>query len=122
MAGIAPMPAQVQYCAAKYAIVGAYRSLMCTAFTEAIHFNLLLPYFTDTPILSAPVRALLASGTMGKITDVVDAGTRLMSDNKITGRALVIGPKIKVDENCYGSRVFERYQGGHDLGGVWPGF
>lgn len=36
---------------------------------------------------------------MGKPEDVVDAGTRLMADSRINGRALAIGPKVTVDSN-----------------------
>ncbi len=35
---------------------------------------------------------------MGKPADVVDAGTRLMADDRIVGRALVVGPKVRIDE------------------------
>lgn len=35
---------------------------------------------------------------MGRPEDVVDAATRLVADTRIVGRALVIGPKIKVDD------------------------
>ncbi|KAG4437936.1 hypothetical protein IFR05_006606 [Cadophora sp. M221] len=35
---------------------------------------------------------------MGKPDDVVDAGTRLMADSTIHGRALVIGPSVKIDD------------------------
>jgi hypothetical protein len=41
---------------------------------------------------------LLAGGAIGKPEDVVDAGTRLMSDESIVGRALVIGPKVKIND------------------------
>jgi len=99
MAGIYPMPKQVQYSASKHAIVGVYRSLSCTAFTKGIRINLLMPYFTDTPMLSTIARVVLAGGPMGKIEDVVDAGTRLMGNNNIGGKALVIGPKVKVSED-----------------------
>lgn len=34
---------------------------------------------------------------MGKPEDVVDAGTRLMADSRINGRALAIGPRVTVD-------------------------
>lgn len=34
---------------------------------------------------------------MGKPEDVVDAGTRLMADSRISGRALAIGPRVTVD-------------------------
>ena len=99
MAGIAPFPGQVEYCAAKHGITGLYRSLMCTAFTKGIRVNLIMPYFTDTPIVSTVARVLLAGGPMGKVASVVDAGTRLMGNNNIGGRALVVGPRVKVNED-----------------------
>lgn len=59
---------------------------------------MLAPYFIDTPIVTIGARLLLAGGAMGKPEDVVDAGTRLMADTRIMGRALAIGPKVTVDE------------------------
>ena len=35
---------------------------------------------------------------MGKVEDVVDAGTRMVADSRILGRALVIGPKVTVKQ------------------------
>lgn len=34
---------------------------------------------------------------MGSPEDVIDAGTRLVADTRIIGRALVVGPKVRVD-------------------------
>jgi NAD(P)-dependent dehydrogenase (short-subunit alcohol dehydrogenase family) len=99
MAGIAPFPGQVEYCTAKHGITGLYRSLMCTAFTKGIRVNLIMPYFTDTPIVSTVARVLLAGGPVGKVASVVDAGTRLMGNNNIGGRALVVGPRANVGED-----------------------
>jgi NAD(P)-dependent dehydrogenase (short-subunit alcohol dehydrogenase family) len=59
--------------------------------------TVLCPYFIDTPIIPAGGRLLLAGGAMGKPEDVVDAGTRLMADSRIAGRALAIGPRVTVD-------------------------
>ena len=36
---------------------------------------------------------------MGKPEDVVDAGTRLMADSRINGRALAIGPRVRVGDD-----------------------
>jgi len=33
---------------------------------------------------------------MGKVEDVVDAGTRFVADSRILGRSLVIGPRMHV--------------------------
>lgn len=98
VASISPLPGQPQYCAAKHAVLGLFRSLRTTAFMEGVRVNMLCPYFIDTPIIPTEGRLLLAGSAMGKSEDVVDAGTRFMADTRICGRALVIGPKVKVDD------------------------
>jgi len=52
----------------------------------------------DTPLVNVSGRLLLAGAPTGKAEDVVDAGTRLMADTRIVGRALAVGPKLHVDE------------------------
>jgi hypothetical protein len=59
---------------------------------------MICPYFIETPLIPAGGRVLLAGAAFGQSEDVVDAGTRLMSDESIVGRALVIGPKVKVND------------------------
>ncbi len=73
---------------------------------------MLCPYFIDTPIIPVGGRVILAGGAMGKPEDVVDAGTRLIADKSIVGRALIIGPRVKVDgewkllpENAKGQEI-----------------
>ncbi len=56
---------------------------------------MLCPYFIDTPLIPLVAKVILAGGATGKPEDVVDAGTRLMSDTRIVGRALAVGPKVK---------------------------
>lgn len=97
VASIAPLAGSVQYSVAKHGVLGMFRSLRSTAFANGIRVNMLCPYFIDTPIIPAGGRLLLAGGATGKPEDVVDAGTRLMADTRIVGRALVIGPKVRVD-------------------------
>lgn len=58
-----------------------------------------MPYFIDTPLIPMAGRLFLAGTGMGKEEDVVDAGTRLMADNSIVGRALVIGPRVRIDDD-----------------------
>lgn len=99
VASLAPIAVQPQYCAAKHAVLGLFRSLRSTSFMHGIRVNLLCPYFIDTPILTTPARLLLAGGATGKVEDVVDAGTRFVADSRILGRAIVIGPKIHVKQN-----------------------
>ena len=60
---------------------------------------MICPYYIDTPLIPVAGRLLLAGGALGKTEDVVDAGTRLMADTRIVGRALAVGPKVRHDEN-----------------------
>jgi hypothetical protein len=63
---------------------------------QGIRVNCLFPYFIDTPIIPTVGRFVLAGGAMGQVEDVVAAGTRFVSDSRILGRSLVIGPKVHV--------------------------
>jgi NAD(P)-dependent dehydrogenase (short-subunit alcohol dehydrogenase family) len=77
-------------------VLGLFRSLRTTAFVKGVRVNLLCPYFVDTPLFTIAGRALIAGGAMGKAEDVVNAGTRFMADQRIVGRALIVGPKIRI--------------------------
>lgn len=59
---------------------------------------MIAPWYIDTPLVTPVGRILLAGAGKGTLEDVVDAGTRLMADTTIVGRALVVGPKAKVDD------------------------
>jgi NAD(P)-dependent dehydrogenase (short-subunit alcohol dehydrogenase family) len=98
VASIGPLPGQALYCTSKHGVLGLFRSLRSTAFVHGIRVNMLCPYFIDTPIIPIGGRLLLAGGAMGKPEDVVDAGTRLAADTRIFGRALVVGPKVRIDD------------------------
>jgi hypothetical protein len=102
IASLAPIAIQPQYGAAKHAVLGLFRSLRCSSGLQGIRVNLLCPYFIDTPIVTAGARFVLAGGAMGKVEDVVDAGTRFVADSRILGRALVIGPKMHVRQKDNG--------------------
>ena len=56
------------------------------------------PYFTDTSIIPQVGRAFLAGIGMGKQEDVVEAASRFVADTSTRGRALAVGPRIKLDE------------------------
>lgn len=60
---------------------------------------MICPYFIDTPLIPVIARIGLAGGATGRPEDVVDAATRLMADTRIIGRALVIGPKVRKDDD-----------------------
>lgn len=123
VASLCPVAIQPQYCAAKHAVLGLFRSLRSTSALQGVRVNLLCPYFIDTAIVPAGARVILAGGGMGKVEDVVDAATRFVADSSILGRALVIGPKLRIRQkedgewesatigtpNSIESAVFEPY-------------
>jgi NAD(P)-dependent dehydrogenase (short-subunit alcohol dehydrogenase family) len=97
IAGLCPLPGQTEYTVSKHGVMGLFRVLRGTAWTtRGIRVNALTPYFVDTPLLPKPALALLAGGAKAELEDVVDAATRLMADEEIRGRALLVGPKVRV--------------------------
>lgn len=99
LASFLPLVVLPLYASSKHAVLGLFRSLRLSSFVDGVRVNMLCPYFIDTPLLNVPARLALAGGGTGKLEDVVEAGTRLMADTTICGRALAVGPKVKVDEN-----------------------
>ncbi|KUJ13640.1 short chain dehydrogenase/reductase-like protein [Mollisia scopiformis] len=119
IASLCPIPHQIQYGTSKHAVLGLFRSLRSSSFIHGVRVNLLCPYFIDTPIIPAAGRLLLAGGAMGKPEDVVDAGTRLMADSRIAGRALAIGPKVMIDDEW--QLVPQNTKGGKEVA-VWEAY
>ena len=104
MASLAPIPTQPLYGVSKHGVCGLFRTLRSTAWVHGIRVNMLCPYFIDTPLVPPSARVILAGGAIGTLEDVVDAATRLTADNRIVGRSLYVGPKMKVvldKENNY---------------------
>lgn len=98
VASLIPLPGQSHYCMSKHAVLGLFRSLRGTAFMKNIRINMIAPYYTaQTKMLQPTAEALLLSGSAGpgQVPDVIDAATRLIADESIVGRALVIGPRLK---------------------------
>ncbi|KAI9655710.1 MAG: hypothetical protein M1821_005145 [Bathelium mastoideum] len=110
LASLVGIPGQALYGTSKHGVLGLFRSLRASSFALGIRLTMLCPYFIDTPLLSALARSLLAGGAMGKTEDVVDAASRLVSDTRIRGRVLVVGPKVKVRQKDDGSGQFELAQ------------
>lgn len=111
VASIIPLPGQSQYSMSKHAVLGLFRSLRGTAFLKDIRINMIAPYYTaQTKMLQATTEALMLAGSAGpgQVPDVIDAATRLIADETVAGRALVIGPRLKP----YDSEIFDQ---GHDL-------
>lgn len=105
VASLGPIVSQTLYGASKHGVLGVFRTLRASSFVEGIRVNAIFPYFIETPIMPAPARMLLAGAGVGKVEDVVDAGTRLVADSSILGRGLVIGPKATVKQDEQGEWV-----------------
>jgi NAD(P)-dependent dehydrogenase (short-subunit alcohol dehydrogenase family) len=96
IASIGPIPTQLLYGTSKHGVLGVFRTLRASSFVDGVRVNMLCPYFIETPIMDMGARLVLSGGAMGKVEDVVDAGTRLCVNSQIMGRALCVGPKVKV--------------------------
>ncbi|KAF2635713.1 NAD(P)-binding protein [Massarina eburnea CBS 473.64] len=105
LASLAPITFATQYCASKHAVLGLFRALRGATQLHGVRINLLCPYFMDTPIVPPETRLLIAGGSLGKVEDVVDAGTRFVADSRVLGRALVVGPKMSVKQSESGEWV-----------------
>jgi NAD(P)-dependent dehydrogenase (short-subunit alcohol dehydrogenase family) len=116
VAGVMGLPGQTEYTASKHAVMGLFRAMRGTAFMRGVRVNLLAPYFVDTPLLPKSGMALLAGGGKGEVKDVVDAATRLVADEGVRGRALCIGPGLRMEDEGEEQAVWELY--GHDYARV----
>jgi NAD(P)-dependent dehydrogenase (short-subunit alcohol dehydrogenase family) len=96
MASLSALPGGALYSVFKHSVLGLFRSLRSTTFFNGIRVNMLCPYSMDTPLIPTEARFMPASSAMGNPEDVVEAGTRLMVDTRIVGRALVVGQKSKL--------------------------
>ncbi|KAM5344241.1 hypothetical protein ACJ41O_012778 [Fusarium nematophilum] len=101
-AGVWHLSGQTQYTASKHAITGLFRALRGTAWKHGIRTTMLCPYFvSESNMFPLGAEAAFLAGTAGaaKHADVIDAATRMVADESIVGRALVIGPKIAIDDS-----------------------
>lgn len=102
VAGFLPIPGGGLYVASKHAVVGLFRCLRGTSFSNGVRTNLICPYFTPTPLLSVAFRAALAGSVVGTVDSVVEAATRFTADPRVVGRAISVGPKLQVVEGVDG--------------------
>ncbi|KAM0322716.1 hypothetical protein ACHAQA_009307 [Verticillium albo-atrum] len=103
VAGLCPFVDQTQYTISKHAITGLFRCLRGSSWKHGIRVNMVCPYFiSGSNMFPAAVEAVLLSGGAGgaQFVDVVDSATRLVADESIVGRALVIGPSIQDGEGA----------------------
>lgn len=63
---------------------------------------MIAPYFIDTPMLTTGAKVIMAGGDIGKVEDVIEAATRFAADPRIVGRAVVVGPKLKLKQDATG--------------------
>ncbi|EJD52832.1 NAD(P)-binding protein [Auricularia subglabra TFB-10046 SS5] len=73
MAGIMGIPSGYQYSASKHAIIGLAGSLYDQCTTDEIRLAVIAPWFTDTAIVHAGVRLLLAGVPFARISRVSGA-------------------------------------------------
>ena len=102
VAGILPIPAQTLYGASKHAVVGLFRNLRATAFRHGVRVNMLTPWWIDTPIIGTFGRMMIAGSPMGKVEDVAKAASLFVSDPRIAGHCLCVGPKLTVQQDAKG--------------------
>ncbi|KAJ0354602.1 hypothetical protein COL154_000507 [Colletotrichum chrysophilum] len=109
IAGVVHLPGQTPYCMSKHAVTGLFRAMRATAYmSHGVRLNMLCPYFiSDSNMFPRAGEAALLGGGAGgaRFGDVVDAATRLVADEGVIGRALLVGPKIKDEENAVEDEV-----------------
>jgi NAD(P)-dependent dehydrogenase (short-subunit alcohol dehydrogenase family) len=91
MAGVAAMAPQPVYGANKAAVVGLARALGLAHNHEGIRVNAICPGFTDTAIVSGPVRGMLEAGGVPLMepSNVAAAAMRVLASDD-SGRALIV--------------------------------
>ncbi|GAO14831.1 uncharacterized protein UV8b_04068 [Ustilaginoidea virens] len=100
VASIYPLAGQAHYTMSKHAVCGLFRSLRMTAplHHRGVRVNMLAPYFVErSRMLPKAADIAFLAGTAGGATvaDVVDAATRLVADESISGRCLAVGPRLR---------------------------
>ncbi|TPX18997.1 uncharacterized protein E0L32_011314 [Thyridium curvatum] len=102
VASFLPLSGQVLYGTSKHAVMGLFRTLRGSSWRQGVRINMVCPYFADTAIVPNSGHSLVAGCGLAAVPDVVDAATRLMADKSIVGRALVIGPRLRIQEGREG--------------------
>ncbi|KAK1701320.1 short chain dehydrogenase [Colletotrichum godetiae] len=98
VAGVGHFPGQAPYTMSKHAVTGLFRAMRGTAYMRhRVRMNMVCPYFVSGSQMfpGAAEAALLGGGAGGaQGRDVVDAATRLVADEGVVGRALLVGPEV----------------------------
>jgi NAD(P)-dependent dehydrogenase (short-subunit alcohol dehydrogenase family) len=128
MASLYPVPMQPLYTATKHAVLGIFRTLRASSFVDGVRVNLICPYFIESRIIGTGGRLLMAGTGMGKPEFVADAASRLVADSRILGRALAVGPHVRMKQDDegnwevlprdsklgYETSIFEMYAGDYE--------
>ncbi|KAK8054970.1 hypothetical protein PG993_000197 [Apiospora rasikravindrae] len=111
VASLWPVAQSTQYTMSKHAVMGLFRSLRGMAgWQSGVRVNLLCPYIIATGIVPPIARIALAGAAVGTVDAAVEAATRFMADTTIVGRALVVGPKVRVKDDNETYEVTELLQ------------
>ncbi|KAL8285816.1 hypothetical protein RB597_002746 [Gaeumannomyces tritici] len=126
--GVLPLVGAPEYTASKHGVTALFRTLRTPCFWRGIRVNMLLPCFVDTPMVPNGVMFVLAGSGKAAVADVVEAGTRFVADKTVAGRAVVVGPRLKVDDGADGrTRIAELSPAENEaaakagMKGQWPG-
>jgi NAD(P)-dependent dehydrogenase (short-subunit alcohol dehydrogenase family) len=99
VAGVLPMPASSIYGAAKHGIVGLFRSIRITApILHGVRVNMICPQYVVTPIHGATGTGTLLGVSKTRMEDMTEAAARLIADQAIIGRALVVGTRGSAEQ------------------------
>ncbi|KJX94320.1 short chain dehydrogenase like protein [Zymoseptoria brevis] len=99
VASLTPVVGRPQYTGSKHAVLGIFRALRATSFLSGIRVTLLCPYFVDSAMVAPHIKPLLEGTELAEMHDVVEAATRLVADERISGRGLVVGPPLQRSES-----------------------
>ncbi|KXH39198.1 short chain dehydrogenase [Colletotrichum nymphaeae SA-01] len=120
VAGVGHFPGQAPYTMSKHAVTGLFRAMRGTAYMRhRVRMNMVCPYFVSGSQMfpGAAEAALLGGGAGGaQGRDVVDAATRLVADEGVVGRALLVGPEVDalglIEEDEEGETMMVGKKGG----------
>lgn len=122
--GLLPLVGASQYTVSKHGVTAIFRSLRGPLWRRyGVRVNMLCPCFIDTPLLSNEVLFMLAGGgVVGKMEDVVEAATRLVADERLVGRGVVVGARVRVRDVDLDRELVkgaDEEQGEGELSGIW---
>ena len=93
LAGLLPMPLDPVYTLTKHAVVGFVRSVSPQLAERRIRINVVCPGYSDTPIVTPDLRALIAAQGLPLIApEAVAEAVLTAATSELTGEAWVVQP------------------------------